>query len=215
MGDSQSGRTAGESRESVECQAASTSRQATGRRRFLSLGCTAAMTGGLAAGYGTLATMAVRYLYRDQSQVGWQYVATLAQLPAGQALEYTAPSGAKVVVTRHGAGQSADDFVALSSVCPHLGCQVHWEPQNDRFFCPCHNGAFDRAGNPIQGPPKTAGQPLTRFPVKVDAGLVYVEVPLHHLGDGEVVRAEQRLKLRAPLAQRRANPSDDSTDAEV
>ncbi|MEQ8787041.1 MAG: Rieske (2Fe-2S) protein [Pirellulaceae bacterium] len=173
----------------------------THRRDFLSLGATAVMSGGLIAGYGALAAMAVEYLYRDESQVGWQFVAVASQLKPGDALDYTAPSGAKVVVARQGEGEAAGDFVALSSICPHLGCQVHWESQNDRFFCPCHNGAFDRQGNPILGPPKTANQPLTKFRVSVEGGLVFVEVPLHRLGDKGQVACDVRPASEEPAAE--------------
>jgi Rieske Fe-S protein len=55
---------------------------------------------------------------------------------------------------------------------------VHWEPNNDRFFCPCHNGAFDKSGQPTAGPPKAANQPLIQFPLKVENGLLFVEAPL-------------------------------------
>jgi Rieske Fe-S protein len=159
------------------------------RRKFLSAGATVAMTGGLVAGYGTLAGMAVGYLYpagdpEQTGAVGWQFVATLDDLQPGDAFDYVAPSGASVVVARLGEGETADDIIALSSICPHLGCQVHWEPQNDRFFCPCHNGAFDREGKPTAGPPKSANQPLTQFPVKVEGRLVFVEAPLRVLGSG-------------------------------
>ncbi len=137
------------------------------------------MAGGLAAGYGTLAVMAGRFLYPTADDTfGWCFVATLDQLEPGKAMTFVAPSGARVVVARQGAGTSADEFVALSSVCPHLGCQVHWEPQNDRFFCPCHNGVFDRQGAPISGPPAQAGQSLTHYPLRVENGLLFVEAPL-------------------------------------
>ena len=85
-------------------------------------------------------------------------------------------------------GDTADAFVALSSICPHLGCQVHWEPQNDRFFCPCHNGAFDASGKPTEGPPATAGQELTRFPLQVMNGLLFIQVPMQSVnGAGQSV----------------------------
>jgi cytochrome b6-f complex iron-sulfur subunit len=93
-------------------------------------------------------------------------------------MHYIAPNGAHVVIARQGAGESADDFVALSSVCPHLGCQVHWEPQHDRFFCPCHNGAFDPQGQATEGPPAKAGQSLNRFPLQVEHRLLYILVPM-------------------------------------
>ncbi|MBM3997958.1 MAG: Rieske (2Fe-2S) protein [Planctomycetes bacterium] len=148
------------------------------------------MGGGLAAGYGTFAMMAGKFLYSGGgSAVGWQFVATVDSVGIGESIAYAAPNGAKLVVTRQSEGETADCFTALSSVCPHLGCQVHWEPQNERFFCPCHNGAFDREGNPTEGPPLAARQILTRFPLKVENGLLYVETPLTTLadaGDAEV-----------------------------
>jgi cytochrome b6-f complex iron-sulfur subunit len=92
-----------------------------------------------------------------------------------------APTGERITLARRGAGGSAEDFVALSSTCPHLGCQVHWEPQNERFFCPCHNGAFDPQGHAIAGPPFEAGQSLPRYPLEVRDGLLFIEVPVEGL----------------------------------
>ena len=71
---------------------------------------------------------------------------------------------------------TADAFIALSSTCPHLGCQVHWEPQNDRYLCPCHNGTFAPAGTPTGGPPFEANQSLPHYPLRVEGGLLFVEV---------------------------------------
>lgn len=151
------------------------------RRHFME---SSAMAGGLAAGYGTLGVMAIRFLHAgDGDAVGWQVLCRTDELSRGGSLPYTAPNGSKVVVARHGDGDTADNFIALSSVCPHLGCAVHWESQNDRFFCPCHNGAFDAQGNPTAGPPAAAGQQLTRFPLQVEDGLLFIEVPLRSVLD--------------------------------
>ncbi len=146
------------------------------RRHFIE---SSAMAGGLAAGYGTLGFMAVRFLHAsDDGSTGWQYLCHTQELSAGESFTYTTPSGAKAVIARQGDGDTADDFIALSSVCPHLGCAVHWEGQNDRFFCPCHNGAFDAKGNATEGPPATAKQQLKRFPLQVENSLLFIEVPL-------------------------------------
>ncbi len=147
------------------------------------------MAGGLAASYGTLGVMAVRFLHASDSQaIGWQFLCRTDELSAGESLPYVAPSGVRVVVARHGDGDVADDFIALSSVCPHLGCAVHWEVQNERFFCPCHNGVFDAQGNATEGPPAAASQQLKRFPLRVEDGLLFIEVPLRSvLGTGTQV----------------------------
>lgn len=151
----------------------------TSRRRFISATSAAVMAGGLVAGYGTFAVMAGRFLYPAEGQSdGWQFVALADELAVGGSQEYVSPSGAKVVIARHGEGTNDDDFIALSSVCPHLGCRVHWEPQNNRFFCPCHNGAFDRQGKATAGPPAKAKQELIRFPVNVEEGMLFILVPL-------------------------------------
>ena len=126
---------------------------------------------------------AARYLYPSSGpNVGWQFVAVASEVKMGESIEYTAPSGAKVVVARQkeaeGGTDSEENFIALSSVCPHLGCQVHWEPQNDRFFCPCHNGVFNKQGEPLEGPPAKANQELVRFPLKIESGLLFIEAPL-------------------------------------
>lgn len=150
------------------------------RRGFLATG--VCMAGGLAAGYGVLGVMAGRFLYPTETDlVGWQYVARVEELREDEAWEYVSPAGAKVVIARQSPENSAAAFVALSNVCPHLGCRVHWEPQNDRFFCPCHNGAFDAQGHPTAGPPADAKQELTRFHLKVEDGLLFVLAPLRSI----------------------------------
>ncbi|MCG8450078.1 MAG: Rieske (2Fe-2S) protein [Pirellulales bacterium] len=150
----------------------------TGQRRgFLGALASAVMAGGLAGGYGLLAAHAGRFLYPSKGdQTAWQFVATIDQLKKGSSLPFQTPAGAMVVVARQSEGDTAEDFVALSSICPHLGCVVHWESHNDRFFCPCHNGAFDASGKATEGPPATANQVLEQFPLKVENGLLYILV---------------------------------------
>lgn len=149
------------------------------RRQFLTAS-TAVMAGGLAAAYGTLGVMMGEFVYpsADGESRGWLFVCTTERLAPNDALDFVTPAGAKIVVTRQGEGSEAKDFLALSSVCPHLGCRVHWEANNDRFFCPCHNGAFDKTGKATAGPPKSANQSLVQFPLKVENGMLFVEAPL-------------------------------------
>lgn len=148
------------------------------RRGFLAKVTSIGMLAGLGASYGTAALYAGRYLYPAGPRArAWLYVARVADVPVGGSLNYTTPGGEKVAIARQAASGGAEDFVALSSTCPHLGCQVHWESQNQRFFCPCHNGIFDKSGKGTGGPPGDAGQSLPRYPLKSEGGLLYIEVP--------------------------------------
>jgi Rieske Fe-S protein len=43
-------------------------------------------------------------------------------------------------------------LVALSTVCPHLGCAIDYEADKERFVCPCHDSFFDLDGGATEGP---------------------------------------------------------------
>jgi len=156
------------------------------RRGFISAS-SAAMTGGLVAGYGAFFVMAGRYLYpSNNSNKAWMFVAQRDEMRPGDALEFETPTGVKIVVARQGDTGTIDDFIALSSTCPHLGCRVDWQPQNQRFFCPCHNGAFDPQGKATMGPPAQAGQSLPEYPLMLsgkDETLLFIEVPTESVVD--------------------------------
>ncbi len=40
----------------------------------------------------------------------------------------------------------------VSTRCPHLGCQLEWNPDELSWDCPCHGSRFDRYGRLISGP---------------------------------------------------------------
>ena len=152
------------------------------RRAFLARASTLFMAGGLAAGYGACGAMGARYLFPATGRERrWQFLTRAESLRVGDSLEYRAPSGERVAVARRAADGKAEDFVALSSTCPHLGCQVHWQSVDKRFFCPCHNGTFDPEGRATAGPPFEAGQSLARFPLKLEDGVLFIEVPMEAL----------------------------------
>jgi len=67
---------------------------------------------------------------------------------------------------------NGQDFIVMSNVCTHLGCRVRWIPDQDGFFCPCHNAAFARDGSVTAGPPP---RPLDRFEYMVEDGILYVK----------------------------------------
>ncbi|MCY4637941.1 MAG: Rieske (2Fe-2S) protein [Acidobacteria bacterium] len=148
------------------------------RRRFVTRMSKVAMAAGLSGGYGGFVLIAGRYLYPSGSRpTARQFVSRADGMEVGDSLLYRAPSGESIHVTRQGSQATARDFVALSSTCPHLGCRVHWEARNNRYFCPCHNGVFDPSGVATSGPPAEAGQSLPRYPLAVRDGLIFIVVP--------------------------------------
>ena len=63
------------------------------------------------------------------------------------------------------------DYAALSNICTHLACRVRWIADREQFFCPCHNGVFDKAGNVVSGPPP---RPLDRYEIRIEEGQLYI-----------------------------------------
>ncbi len=142
------------------------------RREFLS---SMAMWSSLTAAFSLFGIQGLLYLFPESLVAATRkiYAGNLNQYEVGQVQTFHDLQGGEVLVRRSESG-----FQAYSNVCPHLGCRVHWEGENNRFFCPCHNGAFDENGVATAGPPKDAGQSLPAVEVSVDedSGVVYLEV---------------------------------------
>jgi glycine/D-amino acid oxidase-like deaminating enzyme/nitrite reductase/ring-hydroxylating ferredoxin subunit len=50
------------------------------------------------------------------------------------------------------------ELIAVSAVCTHLGCKVHWNSVENSWDCPCHGSRFRPDGTVIEGPAITALQ---------------------------------------------------------
>ena len=72
----------------------------------------------------------------------------------------------------------------FSPVCPHLGCQVLWNRDTQKFDCPCHGSVFARDGKVLAGP---APRALDTLPSKIDKGDLLVEWVYYELGIPEQV----------------------------
>jgi Rieske Fe-S protein len=99
------------------------------------------------------------------------------RLGSANKVEIGTPTLFKVKVTRKSGWITTDEeistfvlsvdgrnFIAMSNICTHLGCRVRWIRDEAQFFCPCHVGIFDKAGNVVSGP---APRPLDRYQVEV------------------------------------------------
>ena len=75
----------------------------------------------------------------------WAEVARVDEVPEGTAVRFTTAAFDGFVVN------DAGTIRALSSVCTHMGCTLHFRPDWEDLRCPCHGASFDLAGRLANG----------------------------------------------------------------
>lgn len=65
-----------------------------------------------------------------------------------------------------------DQVRVLSLRCPHLGCTVRWDNDEQVLRCPCHGSRFDDRGSVLKGPAKDA---LPSYPSSMEGTVVRFE----------------------------------------
>jgi nitrite reductase/ring-hydroxylating ferredoxin subunit len=75
----------------------------------------------------------------------WTEVGHMDDVPEGSAMRFTTAAFDGFVVNDHGT------IRALSSVCSHMGCTLHYRPDWQDLRCPCHGASFDMAGRLANG----------------------------------------------------------------
>lgn len=128
------------------------------RRNFIQ-----AMLGFIAAAWAGWVTQDIVFPAR-RAQAGPVKLA-LTEVPVGGTKPIT-HEGKPAMVMR-----TTEGVTALSLICTHLGCTVQWREGKQEFFCPCHDGLFDRDGGVIAGPPP---MPLEALPVKVTGNEIVI-----------------------------------------
>ncbi|HSB10533.1 MAG TPA: Rieske 2Fe-2S domain-containing protein [Blastocatellia bacterium] len=108
------------------------------------------------------------FLRARRGELPIQFIARLDEVPIGGGLTFNYPDEHdQCALVRLDEGS----FTAFSRQCTHLSCSVVPEPDKRRFYCPCHEGAFDLAtGSPIAGPPR---RPLARIKLEFKQGAIY------------------------------------------
>ena|SRR5713226_1922022 len=155
----------------------SNSNDSTTRRSFYS-----ACINGLGALMGAaLLLPAAAYLLvkpKSQKEGQWVEVADLNQLqpnkPEEVVFRRTRVDGWRVLnekTTAWVVKTDQNNVVAYTPQCTHLGCAYHWEDQQKKFFCPCHNSVFSLDGKVDSGP---APRPLDRYETRVDNGRLLI-----------------------------------------
>lgn len=82
----------------------------------------------------------------------------LFQIPAETAGKLAPGHGGIVFLDGEKLGVYKDENGTLHPVdirCPHMGCQLEWNPDEKSWDCPCHGSRFDCFGKLLSGPAQT------------------------------------------------------------
>ncbi len=132
---------------------------------------------GLALGIPAIAYVVAPALNSKQEQ-GWIQLGSTTKVESGvptlfkaKIQQQTGWITSEEEISAYILSDNGRDYVAMSNVCTHLGCRVRWIAEQNKFFCPCHNGVFDKEGNVVSGPPP---RPLNRYKVKVENNELFI-----------------------------------------
>ncbi|MBN4079922.1 ubiquinol-cytochrome c reductase iron-sulfur subunit [bacterium AH-315-C08] len=128
------------------------------------------MGSSLFASMALLSVYAVQFLLPSANKNPTRkiYITTTDKIRPGNSFKFTDLKGGHINVTNTGS-----EFIALSTKCTHLGCQVHWKKEQKVFYCPCHEGYFSSTGEVLRGPPP---RPLNSYKVEVIDKAIYIHV---------------------------------------
>ncbi|RLD91928.1 MAG: cytochrome B6 [Bacteroidetes bacterium] len=122
----------------------------------------------ISAAFAGLAAMGVRFITPIKREIDRKiFTVGLEELPLNATKRFKDLRGRDLMLVRTG----EREVKAISTVCTHLGCTVFWQKDRQEFFCPCHNGRFDKNGTVLGGPPPA---PLDLYPVEIEGDNVFV-----------------------------------------
>lgn len=135
------------------------------RRSFLDY----LLGGSLLATFVGIAAPVLYYLLPSKSAEGGGEAVAVGDesaVPKGKGKVFPYKEKAVIVINEEKAG-----LIALSAICTHLGCVVHYDEQKKQILCPCHSAVFDTKGNVVSGP---APKPLPSYKIAIASGKIMV-----------------------------------------
>ena len=122
----------------------------------------------ISAAFAGLAAMGIRFVTPIKREINRKiFTVGLEELPMNATKRFQDLRGRDLMLVRTG----EREVKAISTVCTHLGCTVFWQKDRQEFFCPCHNGRFDKNGVVLEGPPPA---PLDLYQVEIEGNNVFV-----------------------------------------
>jgi len=99
----------------------------------------------------------------------WVDVGAVSDVPVGRPLRFSA-GAIEGFVVNHG-----DRIAAVSAICTHLPCTLHFNSTQQRLDCPCHPAWFGLDGRPMNAAYSPAAlRPLPALRTRVVGGRVQV-----------------------------------------
>lgn len=119
---------------------------------------------GIAVAGGLTLDPLIQYLLSQEDELKSPLVIFKKELDINSSWENVPDT--RVWVKRDEAG-----VMAILATCSHLGCEVRYHPEQDKWICPCHGSEYDGEGKVVGGP---AGKALPRVAVelKQDGSLI-------------------------------------------
>jgi Rieske Fe-S protein len=117
---------------------------------------------------GQLWIVVENFFRKRKGQLPVKHIARADAIAPGGSLVFEYPGQHDIcILVRTG----PQHYVAYNQKCTHLSCAVIPQVDQNRFFCPCHNGAFALdTGAPVMGPPR---RPLERIVLQIRDGELY------------------------------------------
>jgi len=122
----------------------------------------------LGAAFAGITAMGVGFISPNKREVERRiFTIHLDELEINATRRFKDLRGRDLMIVRTG----ENEVKALSTVCTHLGCTVSWQDDKQQFYCPCHQGIFDKDGKVLSGPPP---RPLDNYKVELDGKNVFI-----------------------------------------
>ncbi len=122
----------------------------------------------LGAAFAGFAAMGIRFITPIKREVERRiFTLHLDELPLNATRLFKDLRGKELMIVRTG----EREVKAISTVCTHLGCSVYWQKDKKQFYCPCHQGIFDKDGYVLSGPPP---KPLNSYKVELKGDNIFL-----------------------------------------
>jgi menaquinol-cytochrome c reductase iron-sulfur subunit len=176
-------------------------------RRWFSLSILGGLWATIAAALGLPTAFYLLSPPKSRKPSGWIEAGDITRLPMNTPEEVvfrrTRVDGWKVTSEKDTAWvirKSANEVVAFTPQCTHLGCAYQWVERTKEFLCPCHTSTFGVDGSVLTGP---APRPLDRYEVKLEGTRLLLGSVVKSDGSN-VARSATRCPREAAAAKKNA-----------